>query len=400
MSSSTAMRPLTRFMLTMTFVAVVSDYLLHPFYPQFFATRFGVTQPSAVGNYFAALCAVVMVAFPFWAWISKRVAELHLLIVTQAMAGLLALVCFQTESYSLFWTAALIMVFFKGSYLLIYPYTLKLEPVNRHERLIGTLAVLVPLGGILGAILGGAMLTYVTPASAFLIMAAGDGLMMLLSFYLLRSPRFNTQRLTDPTPVSDRAATPWGFILRLGLITGMVYFSDFLTRPFFARYWESISSFNSELVSGAVYAIPALLALVALAYNLRYPSKISTSRALFAALLLAAAGMALQSIPLPSAIMLGRACYGWALFQGSVRLDLLLVEGSSLENYATDYSKIHFFENLGVLLASYCTGWLVDHWGISIPFPIALGGLILSLGLFALLFMLRRGKQALQTKPT
>jgi len=379
-------------MLSMTFIAVVSDYLLHPFYPQFFAERFGVTHPTAVGNYFAALCAVVMVAFPFWAWVSKRVAELHLLIGTQAIAGLLALFCYQTESYHTFWTAALVMVFFKGGYLLIYPYTLKLEPVERHERLIGTLAALVPLGGILGAVLGGAMLTYVTPASAFLIMAGGDGLMMLLSYYLLRSTKFDTRRLTDPTPASDRAATPWSFILRLGLITGLVYFSDFLTRPFFARYWESISVYDSEIVSGAVYAIPALLALLALIYNARYPSKQTTARALLGALLLAVAGMALQSIQLPVAVILGRAFYGWALFQGRVLLVLLLVEGSSLENYSTDYSKIHFFENLGVLLASFATGWLVDTWGISIPFPAALVGLLVSMGLLILLFLVRKGQ--------
>ena len=63
----------------MTLVAVVSDYLLHPFYPQFFELRFGVKDPEMVGYYFAAICFMVMIAFPFWAYVSKKRAELNII---------------------------------------------------------------------------------------------------------------------------------------------------------------------------------------------------------------------------------------------------------------------------------------------------------------------------------
>lgn len=78
----------------MTLVAVVSDYLLHPFYPQFFELRFGIKNPELVGYYFAAICFMVMIAFPFWAYVSKKVSELNILVYTQFVAGILALLCF------------------------------------------------------------------------------------------------------------------------------------------------------------------------------------------------------------------------------------------------------------------------------------------------------------------
>ena len=163
---------LKHFLVLMTFIAVVSDYLLHPFYPYFFESRFGIDSPEHVGFYFSSLVFLVMIAFPFWAYVSKKIAELNLLIVTQLIAGLLAIYCYSTDSYPLFWVCSLIMVFFKGSYLLIYPYTLKVVEDKNHHNTIGLLSVVVHLGGILGALIGGFVLDYISPETAFLVMAS------------------------------------------------------------------------------------------------------------------------------------------------------------------------------------------------------------------------------------
>ena len=48
----------------MTVIAVVSDSMLHPFYPQYFAVVLGVTDPRHVGLYIAACSLTVMLAFP------------------------------------------------------------------------------------------------------------------------------------------------------------------------------------------------------------------------------------------------------------------------------------------------------------------------------------------------
>ncbi|WP_425656992.1 MFS transporter [Tenacibaculum ascidiaceicola] len=373
------------FLIVMTLVAVVSDYLLHPFYPQFFELRFGITNPKNVGYYFAAICFMVMIAFPFWAYVSKKVSELNILVYTQAIAGVLALYCYYTTSYINFWIISLIMVLFKGSYLLVYPYILKIITKEEHPSTIGLLSVVVHLGGILGAVLGGITVDYINPSSIFLIMTAGDFIQMAMSGYLLKSKKYATDLIISEEPaVTDKKLIPKGFILKLGLITLILYFSDFLIRPFFSTYWESFSIYKSKLVSGTMYAIPGFVALVALWINNKRKSE--GHEGIINALCIGLIGLVLQGIPNEASVVLGRIIYGWAIFQGVVKFDILLFELSTPESYSVDYSKIHFFQNLGVLLASLNVGIIIEGFGLRIPFVIALGGFVLTLVLYFMVF--------------
>ncbi len=370
----------------MTLVAVVSDYLLHPFYPQFFELRFGITNPKYVGYYFAAICFMVMLAFPFWAYISKKISELNILVYTQAIAGVLALYCYYTTSYINFWIVSLIMVLFKGSYLLVYPYILKIITKEEQPKTIGLLSVVVHLGGILGAVLGGFTVDYVHPSSIFLIMAGGDFIQMAMSRYLLKSKKYDTSIvISEETNEADKKLIPKGFILKLGLITLILYFSDFLIRPFFSLYWESFSTFKSKLVSGAIYAIPGFVALVTLWINNKRKTE-EGHQGIINALCIGLIGLFLQGIPSEISVVTGRMIYGWAIFQGVVKFDILLFELSSPESYALDYSKVHFFQNLGVLLASLSVGLVVENFGLEIPFKIALAGFIITLVLYFFVF--------------
>ncbi len=376
---------LKTFLIVMTLVAVVSDYLLHPFYPQFFELRFGITNPKNVGYYFAAICFMVMIAFPFWAYVSKKKSELNILVYTQAVAGVLALFCYYTTSYINFWIISLVMVLFKGSYLLVYPYILKIITKEEHPSTIGLLSVVVHLGGILGAVLGGITVDYINPSSIFLIMAAGDFIQMAMSGYLLKSKKYATDLIISEEPaVTDKKFIPKGFILKLGLITLILYFSDFLIRPFFSTYWESFSMYKNKLVSGTMYAIPGFVALVALWINNKRKSE--GHEGIINALCIGLIGLVLQGIPNEASVVLGRFIYGWAIFQGVVKFDILLFELSTPESYSVDYSKIHFFQNLGVLLASLNVGIIVEGFGLRIPFVIALGGFVLTLALYFMVF--------------
>lgn len=383
------MKSLRAFLIGMTMVAVVSDYLLHPFYPQFFETRFGITNPKIVGYYFAAICFMVMLAFPFWAYVSKRVAELRILVYTQLVAGLLALYCFGTTSHQAFWIASLTMVCFKGSYLLVYPYILKIVRPEAHTRTIGILSVVVHLGGILGAVIGGLVVDLIDPAYIFLIMAAGDFIQMGMSIYLLKSSKFNLETPKEPAEKTSKKTSfiPKGFVLKIGLITLVLYFSDFIIRPFFALYWESVSGYSSQLLSGFMYAIPGFVAVFALWLSRKHGEKEGDDfQRLAGALLLGMLGLGLQAAPWVYGLVIGRLVYGWAIFQGMVRFDALLFKMSTPESYAVDYSKIHFFQNLGVLLASFTAGIVVDAQGLHIPFVVALGGFVLSFGVFYFVF--------------
>ncbi|WP_405205127.1 MFS transporter [Aquimarina sp. LLG6339-5] len=376
------------FLIIMTLVAVVSDYLLHPFYPQFFEARFGVTNPELVGYYFAAICFMVMISFPFWAYVSKKITELNILIYTQFVAGILALCCYITTSYANFWIISLVMILFKGSYLLVYPYILKIITKKEHPKTIGLLSVVVHLGGILGAVIGGATVDLIDASYIFLIMAVGDFIQMGVSAYLLKSNKYNTTKIVEPegSVKQNSKMIPRGFILKIGLITMILYFSDFLIRPFFATYWESISVYNTTLVSGTVYAIPGFVALIALWINTKRKETNNVWQQMVPILLIGITGLFLQGLSTEMAVIIGRIIYGWAIFQGVVKFDVLLFEFSRPDSYAMDYSKVHFFQNLGVLLSSFSVGLLVDNYGLRIPFLVALGGFSITLLLYYLIF--------------
>ncbi len=371
-----------KFLLIMTLVAVVSDYLLHPFYPQFFEARFGVTDPKIVGCYFAALCFVVMIAFPFWAYVSKKIPELNILVYTQCIAGILAIYCYWTTSYVSFWVVSLVMIVFKGSYLLVYPYLLKIITKEEHPTTIGILSVIVHLGGILGAVIGGLTVDFVAASYIFLIMALGDFIQMGMSAYLLKSKKYKTTvALPEPVSTPKEKRPIKTFILHIGLITMVLYFSDFLIRPFFVTYWQEITLSNSKLIAGCIYAIPGVVALFALWMNTKRTSK-SGYTGIITAIALGAVGLVLQGIPEESIVVIGRILYGWAIFQAVVRFDVLLFEMSTPDAYATDYSKVHFFQNLGVLLSSFSVGIVVENFGSQISFFIACSGFVITLGLY------------------
>ncbi len=377
-----------KLLIAMTLVAVISDCLLHPFYPQFFEARFGVVDPKRVGYYFAAICFMVMIAFPFWAFISKKVAELNILVYTQCIAGLLALYCYWTTSYVEFLIVSLGMVLFKGSYLLVYPYILKIIDKKDHPSTIGVLSVIVHLGGIIGAIIGGLTVDMVDASYIFLIMAFGDFIQMGVSMYILKSKKFDTSRIMEASKnvSSMKKKISKGFIVKIGLVTMILYFSDFLIRPFFAAYWESISVYDSKFISGTMYAIPGFVALMALWMNTRRKTEKNNYGGIVIALLLGIAGLMLQGIPYDMMVIVGRVVYGWAIFQGVVRFDVLLFQLSTPESYAVDYSKVHFFQNLGVLLSSFSVGLLVDGKGLQIPFLVALMGFIITLIVYYFIF--------------
>ncbi|WP_299252862.1 MFS transporter [uncultured Aquimarina sp.] len=378
-----------KLLIIMTLVAVISDYLLHPFYPQFFEARFGVTDPEWVGYYFAAICFMVMISFPFWAYISKKVAELNILVYTQLIAGIFALFCYWTNSYINFWIISLVMILFKGSYLLVYPYILKLITKKEHSGTIGLLSVVVHLGGILGAVIGGLVVDLIDASYIFLIMALGDFIQMFMSIYLIRSDKYNTSVSPEEEAFIDQVdkkMIPKRFILKIGLITMILYFSDFLIRPFFSTYWEHISVYDSKLISGTIYAIPGFVALIALWMNFRRKSTNTNFQGIIPVLLLGTIGLLLQGVPFEVFVIIGRVIYGWAIFLGVVKFDVLLFELSTPESYAIDYSKVHFFQNLGVLVSSFSVGLLVDNHGLQVPFIVALVGFIITLLLYYFIF--------------
>ncbi|WP_188169342.1 MFS transporter [Flammeovirga sp. EKP202] len=372
-------------LMLITLVAVVSDTMLHPFYPQFFGERFGVFSSEHVGYYLAACCLTVMVAFPFWAKVQKNADLFSLLIYTQLIAGLLCVSIYWIDHIVLFWGIALTMIFFKGSYLLIYPYIMQLDEEDEHTSSISILSVIVHLGAIMGAFIGGAIVDYIDTYVVFFIMAMGDFTQLGVCFYL-------KYRRKVKSIVHEEASTQQGFfhikkpIFMIGAITMTLYFSTFLIRPFFSVYWEIISEYDSKVISGLMYSLPAFVGLIALWYNHKFKSEKSSFKQILPAVVLGIVGIALQGSMIEGVVIVGRLIYGWAIFQLYVQFDVIAFTLSTPSDYATDYSRIHLMQNFGVLVSSMIAGFTVDLFSIQMTFWMSIVGFLFTGSFFLLGF--------------
>ena len=372
-------------LILLTVISVVADTMLLPFYPQFFEQEFGITSPQHVGLYIAATCLTVMLSFPVWARIARKVEELHLWVVTQIVAGCLGIICFYAADVISFWVASQLMLVFKASYLLIYPFVLRLEDKNKHLGIVGLFSVLMHFGGIGGAILGGSIIENFSARSVFLVMAASDAIQVIFCLILSAKLKLKWQLKAQPEGAENKRSRIPTFVWQIGAISLLLYFSAFLARPYLAQYWQQVSGVSSELIAGLVYAIPAWVALACLWYQSKAKPNNQHIKIMTQALMVGALGLVLQAMPEPSLVLLGRCLLGITLFITTVRLEVMLFEQSEPQYYGEDFSVVHIFQNIGVILASLCVGQVVSQYTLQTPFYIAAVGFAVTL--LALLYL-------------
>jgi DHA1 family multidrug resistance protein-like MFS transporter len=385
---------LRHIIILMTTFAVISDAILIPFYPQFFAARYQLTSPVHAGAYVASISVAVMLTLPLWARVAKRVDAMHVLVYTQFTAGVFSMLSYWAATVPMFWVLSLAMFMCKSSYLLMYPYLIRLEKSEAHAHTIGLLSVVVRFGAIFGAVVGGFIMQTWGADKCIFAMAAGDFVQMFICMYLIRSHRISrrcqfalaedkAQGVVKRTRPALRTRLP---ILRLSLLMLLFDFCAYLVRPFLSSYWQDVSGSSSELLSGLIFAIPGIVAIVALRLNRNAADRGKRKLDhLSANMLLGAAGLLLQGSGMPFWIVIGRCLYGWAIFQIVVKLDVTMFRLSTPASYAADYSVVNFFQNLGVLLASFAAGAIVQSNGLRTPFFIAAAGLLCTLLLNLLL---------------
>jgi len=371
----------------MTVFAVISDAILIPFYPQFFASRYGLDSPVHVGAYVAAISIAVMCTLPIWARVARRVEPLYLLVYTQFAAGTFSLLSDWAPDVVTYWVLSMLMFMCKSSYLLMYPYMMRLTPKEQHAATVGILSVVVHFGAIFGAVVGGLVLQTWGPRASIVAMAAGDFFQMGVCFYLIRSGkivRVNSGEHAEAAAAEAAKVQRTGWrdrlpILRLALVMLVFDFSAYLIRPFFSVYWQQVSGVDSEFVSGMAFAIPGVVAIVALRLHARIRARGGQlPDHTVGNLLLGMVGLLLHAAPNPVLIVLGRVLYGWALFQIIVKLEVNLFRLSTPQRYAHDYSITNFFQNMGVLLSSFAAGAIVNRYGLHLPFLLAAGGFVLT----------------------
>lgn len=368
--------------LIMSAFGVISDSILIAFYPQFFQIRYGLTSSIHVGAYIAAISIAVMCMLPVWARVARRIETMHLLLYTQCAAALLCVASAWAPNVQTYWLLSLLMFMSKASYLLMFPYLMRLELHKDHAKVIGMLSVVIQIGAIFGAAVGGWVLQQYGPSVSIWMMAAGDFAQMGLCVYLIRSGKVVRvlQRDTQNQPVQPVKRSPHvlSALLKLSLLMLLFDFAAYLVRPFFTVHWEVVTGIHQQALTGLIFAIPGFVALVALIvkHTVSHPPRY-LDHTLFN-LCIGAAGLALQAVPSPWAIIAGRILYGWAMYQVIVKLEVTLFKVSTPEAYARDFAITNFFQNLGVLLSSFAAGYIVALIGIPMTFLIAAFGMLLT----------------------
>lgn len=377
-------------LILMTLFAVISDALLIPFYPQFFAERYGEGSPWHVGAYVAFISITVMCVFPLWVRVARRFETLHILQVTQGIAAALCLASYWAPDLASYWVLSMAMFAFKSSYLLNFPYLMRTETDATRAGAIGLLSVTAHLGVVLGAVAGGAVIEHWGVRGCVLLMALADLVQMGLCTWLIRSRRMvpvlaeDAEERTVPRRFSLAGHTA---ILKLAVVMLLFDFGAALVRPFFSLYWSSLSAAGSEaggeLAAGAAFAVPKIVAVGALLVHrwLTLPEQHPTRRTL-ANLMLGAVGLLLQAAPDMATLLIGRVLLGWALYQLVINFDVQLYQLSTPDDFGRDYGVINIFQNCGVLLASFTAGSLVATLGLRAPFLVACAAFLLAAALW------------------
>lgn len=371
------MRVIRWSLILMTLVSVMADTMLLPFYPQFFEESFGVSDPAHAGWYIAACCTTVMLCFPLWAKVARRWHELPLWVVTQSVSAVLGVICYLTESLLTFWIVSQLMLMMKASYLLIYPFAIRLEGTGKIGGFVALFAVLMHIGTISGAVLGGYLLQFWDGRDAYLVMIASDLVQIVICIALMLALKI---RLTEPgyTPeeVADTPRSP--MVMKLAIVAMLFYFSVFLTRPFFTLYWADISfaPWNGEFPSSLVYAIPAIIALLTVVWQRIKAPQLTSQQLLIRGLLVILVGLVLQGLGDPLWTVIGRLIFGWGLFMGVVHIEVLLFAHSRPERFGEDFSRVHLGQNIGIILASFAAGALVADVSHTAVFAAATAGIV------------------------
>ena len=361
--------------IVMSAFGVISDSILIAFYPQFFELRYGLNSSVHVGAYIAAISIAVMCALPLWAKLARKIEIMHLLVVTQGIAGLLGIASAWAPDVISYWVLTMLMFMTKASYLLMFPYLMRHEKPDNHALIIGLLSVVIHFGGILGASIGGFFMQSYGPTLCVMLMAVGDFVQMGLCLYLILTNRV----IKTVVELSDKSSKPiprskehLHKLLTLSFLMLVFDLGAYLVRPFFSVYWEASTNIPNNFITGIVFSIPAgsaLLALFVNKYSKNHGLRVFDNTTIN--LVLACIGLLLQSVPEMSFIILGRLIFGWGMFQVIVKLEVTLFKISTPDNYARDFSVTNFFQNFGVLLASFISGYLVTWFEIHIVFVIA-----------------------------
>jgi len=351
--------------LLIAFLAALAESLPAPFYPKIFKETFGINDPEYTGIYLCILRLTFMLSYPVWAWVSKNINLFRLLSMTQFIAGVASIYCGLTNDVSVFYACSILMVLFKSSYLLLYPYLIS-QSENKAST-VTRLGIFVHLSMIISAISGAYILDKISVQYLFIIIGLFDFIQMGISSRLT-----DIQNVIQLQPTSESISFDKTRLLWICMITFMFYLSSTLIRPFYTEFIiERYAPQADYTLAAVLFIIPSLSALFLLPLAGK-GSIVKNTTFICSIILCISVVLFLQTYvnSLISEIVL-RSLFGMAIFLIFVYLDTSFFETTSGKDSARAYSLLHITQNIAYMTAPLLAGFLVASDGYAGPFIVA-----------------------------
>ena len=167
------------------FLFVFTETLLSPFYPQFFAQVFGVTDPGMAGE-FVTLCRLsVLLCAPLWGLMTRWVSPLKILIFTQSTAAVITFFMAQASTLKAFVILSVLLMAFKSSYFLFYSLLVELGGQAKNLQSVASVQLVVHLALIASSLGSVWVINSVNPLAMFQLIALLDVIQVGLCYWVL-----------------------------------------------------------------------------------------------------------------------------------------------------------------------------------------------------------------------
>lgn len=366
------------------FLFVVTETLLSPFYPQFFLTVFGIHDLDYTGWYIFLCRLTVLICAPLWGLAARHADVKHLLMLGQAGSAGLTLLLANASTASEFLGLSILLVAVKSSYLLLYPLLVQVAGQDQSPTLAARYQGVFHAAVIVSTLLGIWMMLMPSPIRLFYVVALADLFQCALCAYALRGVPTRAPGRQDAPARALRSQV--GMIAVFGLVLVTFHLANNVVRPYFTAYLMATPMPALSLtMSGLVFLIPSLMALIAMPFIRPLCTPDRLPGVYLGGLALLAAGLSMQvwadHVVL---LVLGRILYGLCLAVTHAALDVRLFMGSRPDQLHSNYTWAASAQSLALLTAPLLASALVDRSGMTAPLVAAAGLCLFNLALAGL----------------
>ncbi len=384
---------LRQLLYTTALLAVLADSMLIPFYPQFFEQVYQEHSLLITGVFIAICRMAMLVSFPFWSWLTKRMDPLKILSYTQGAAGLICIVCSFASTLTYFFSCTIFIELLKSSYLLIHPYLVKTSGKEKRAAAISGISIILNMGVVISTLLGGYFIEYLQPRHILIVVGCMDILQMLISRYIIRKEMTYAGE-TSPVNNGDPQIQFSGLrdLVILCFITLLFYFSMVIIRPYYTLFLvDSYGSSVSITAAAFIFIVPNIMALLIAPFMVRLTSVYPLNKLLFTSCCLMVVGISMQIFPgSKPALISGRVIYGIGMFICEVIVDMLIFNLSSNANIYKYYSYVNVVQSISVLIAPLAAASLITRYG---QYPLFVSAILATAGMSVFVFLLTLHKK-------